>query len=146
MAFRKNGFKKLNENVATEIELSCENRAKGYCNSSFQPHNRGFDTWYGHYAGSMSYFTHTLGSMYTRYLNHYVNDEPFLNETYMYATYDFGANARSKLIGNLVKIIFENFRRQIFDDFVDDFFLNKTILIFGFSTENFFRLSRFSTK
>jgi arylsulfatase B len=31
----------------------------GYCNSSFQPHNRGFDTFYGHYGGSLDYFNHT---------------------------------------------------------------------------------------
>ena len=31
----------------------------GSCNSSFFPHNRGFDTFYGHYGGSLDYFQHT---------------------------------------------------------------------------------------
>ena len=31
----------------------------GHCNSSFHPHNRGFDSFYGHYGGSMDYFEHT---------------------------------------------------------------------------------------
>ena len=30
----------------------------GYCNKSFQPHNRGFDTSLGHYGGGVDYHTH----------------------------------------------------------------------------------------
>ena len=32
----------------------------GYCNSSYLPHNRGFDTHYGHWAGAMDYNTHSV--------------------------------------------------------------------------------------
>jgi len=49
---------------------------KGYCNSSYLPHNRGFDTHYGHYAGSMDYDSHSISNNFRHHINHYMNGEP----------------------------------------------------------------------
>jgi len=72
----------------------------GFCNNSFAPHNRGFDTHYGHYTGGMGYNDHSSSGAGGPFINHFLNGEPVLQETYEYATYDWASRAKYVLRQN----------------------------------------------
>ncbi|CAG5080405.1 Oidioi.mRNA.OKI2018_I69.PAR.g9577.t1.cds [Oikopleura dioica] len=69
----------------------------GYCNDSYVPHNRGFDSFLGHYRGGVDYFTHSNEAPGT-YLNHFLNGEPHIPEGgFDYATYAW-SNRTNKIL------------------------------------------------
>lgn len=75
----------------------------GFCKDSYLPHNRGFDTHYGHYAGSMHYNTHAVSTSYGDYINHFLNGEPVIKENYTYATFDWAQRAQEIFAKDLDK-------------------------------------------
>ena len=66
----------------------------GHCNSSYLPHNRGFDTFYGHTGGVLNYFQHNRAVGSCKYLDYFENDRPIDEKTGVYSTFDFGDHAR----------------------------------------------------
>ncbi|CAG5109839.1 Oidioi.mRNA.OKI2018_I69.chr2.g4321.t2.cds [Oikopleura dioica] len=66
----------------------------GHCNSSYLPHNRGFDTFYGHTGGVLNYFQHNRAVGNCKYLDYFENDKPLEKKKGVYSTFDFGDHAR----------------------------------------------------